>query len=98
MVTAASLTSWTRTLNEEDALALLDSAHPGTEVAAWEELGDGLLPQASPIRRRELVRMVREELLDHHEGVIVDSAWLHLLKDGSPHRRAGPERQFRQTA
>jgi len=83
------LTSWTRTLNEEDALALLDSAHPGTGVEAWTALGDQLLPQASSARRRELLRIVREELLDIADGVIVGSAWLRLLQEGSPHRRLG---------
>lgn len=86
---AESLTSWTRTLNEEDALTLLDSAHPGTAVDDWAVLGDRLLPQASPARRRELIRIVREELLDVHDGAIVDSAWLRLLQGGSPHRRIG---------
>lgn|GEM_PF-2025188 len=92
VVTTASpapLGSWTRTLNEEDALALLDAAHPGTSVADWEERGDRLLPQASPARRRELVRMVREELLDTREGVVRESTWLHLLQEGSSHRRLG---------
>lgn len=84
-----SLTSWTRTLNEDDALTLLDSAHAGTSVEDWTTLGNELLPQASPVRRRELIRIVREELLDNRDGVIVDSPWLRLFHDGSPHRRLG---------
>lgn len=83
------LTSWTRTLNEEDALTLLDSAHAGTSVEEWATLGDRLLPQASPARRRELIRIVREELLDSRDGTIVGSAWLRLFQEGSPHRRLG---------
>jgi hypothetical protein len=83
------LTSWTRTLNEDDALALLDSAHAGTSVIEWAERGDRLLPQASPERRRELIRIVREELLDSRDGVIIGSTWLRLLQEGSPHRRLG---------
>src|SRR5690606_16514151 len=83
------LTSWTRTLNEEDALTLLDSAHPGARVEEWVELGHQLLPQASLARRRELIRIVREELLDTRDGVIDASAWLRLLQGGSPHRRLG---------
>jgi len=83
------LTSWTRTLNAEDALTLLDSAHAGNSIADWEELGDRILPQASPARRRELIRIVREELLDSQDGVVVESAWLRLLQAGSPHRRTG---------
>lgn len=87
--TTGPITSWTRTLNEEDALALLDSAHPGTTVQEWASLGDRLLPQASSARRRELIRIVREELLDAQDGTIVGSAWLRLLQAGSPHRRIG---------
>lgn len=83
------LTSWTRTLNEDDALTLLDSAHPGASVDDWAEMGDRLLPQASPARRRELIRIVRNELLDSRDGIIVDSAWLRLFHGGSPHRRLG---------
>lgn len=89
MTPPAFLTSWTRTLNEEDALTLLDSAHEGTSVEEWVILGDRLLPQASSARRRELIRIVREELLDSRDGMIVASAWRRLLQDGSPHRRLG---------
>lgn len=85
----APLGSWTRTLNEEDALALLDAATPGVPIADWTELGHRLLPQASHARRRELLHMVRDELLDSREGVIVASSWLRLLQEGSPHRRLG---------
>src|SRR5262245_44423063 len=84
-----SLTSWTRTLNEEDALVLIDSAQGGTSIEEWAELGDRLLPQASAARRRELIRIVREDLLDSRDGTIVDSAWLRLFQEGSPHRRLG---------
>jgi len=84
-----SLTSWTRTLNEDDALTLLDNAQPGTSVADWAELADRLLPQASATRRRELIRIVRDELLDTHEDKVTASAWLRLFQDGSSHRRLG---------
>jgi hypothetical protein len=83
------LTSWTRTLNVEDALNLIDAASPGMKVGDWKALGDRSLPQASVPRRRELLRIVREELLDVCDGTIVDSAWLRLFRDGSPHRRLG---------
>ncbi len=86
---AESLTSWTRTLNEEDALTLVDNAQPGVSTAEWSELADRLLPQASAARRRELIRMVRDELLDTKEGSLIASAWLRLFQDGSPHRRVG---------
>jgi hypothetical protein len=83
------LTSWTRTLNEEDALTLIDAALPGTPVEEWAALADRILPQASSARRRELIRIVREELLDSRDGTIVGSAWLRLFQEGSPHRRRG---------
>lgn len=59
-----ALTSWTRTLNVEDALTLVDSAYAGTSVEEWAERSDLTLPQASPARRRELIRIVRDELLE----------------------------------
>lgn len=87
--TTERLTSWTRTLNVEDALALVDSAQPGMTVGVWEDVAHGILPQASLARRRELVRIVRDELLDVHIGTIRSSAWLRLFHEGSPHRRTG---------
>ncbi len=84
-----ALTSWTRTLNQEDALTLIDGAHPGTSIQEWAALADRILPQGSPARRRELIRIVKDELLDLRDGVIVGSAWLRLFQDGSPHRRLG---------
>jgi hypothetical protein len=87
--TADLLVSWTRTLNEEDALALLDSARPGMPVEEWVSLGHSRLPQASQVRRRELIRMVREELLDTSGDIVVASCWLRLFQEGSPHLRLG---------
>src|SRR5690606_417207 len=70
---AASLTpdepqpvpTWTRTLNDEDAALLLDLAWPGMSLDTWQEQGHAVLPQPSLPRRREQLRLVREELLDH---------------------------------
>ena len=86
---AASLPSWTRTLNEPEAGTLLDAAVPGGSVDAWAALTDGLLPQASVPRRRELIRIVREDLLDHEAGVIEDTAFLRIFRAGTAHRRKG---------
>ncbi len=83
------LTSWTRTLNEEDALALLDEARPCMALDEWGELGHRILPQTGRDRRTETIRIVRDELLDHDDGRIADSAFLRLVQDGSPHRRLG---------
>jgi hypothetical protein len=87
VTTSQALTSWTRTLNVEDAFVLVDTAFPDSPVADWIERGDRLLPQASPARRRELIKIVREELLDTQAGMIVGSAWLRLFQDGSVQRR-----------
>lgn len=86
---AAPLPSWTRTLNEAEALTLLDHARPGMDLARWASDGHDLLPQASLPRRRELIRIVREDLLDHDGSTILDSAYGRLLRGGSPHRRRG---------
>lgn len=85
----APLPSWTRTLNEAEALTLLDHARPGMDLAQWSRDGHDLLPQASLPRRRELIRIVREDLLDHDGSTIVESAFGRLLRAGSPHRRRG---------
>lgn len=85
----APLPSWTRTLNEAEALTLLDHARPGMDLARWAQDGHDLLPQASLPRRRELIRIVREDLLDHDGRTIVESAYGRLVRAGSPHRRRG---------
>lgn len=79
--------TWTRTLNEEDAIALLDLAQAGMSLEAWQEQGHAVLPQPSLPRRREQLRLVREELLDHDGQQILDSRFLRLFHGGSPHRR-----------
>lgn len=86
---APPLTSWTRTLNEAEAFTLLDHARPGMPLDQWAREGHDLLPQASLARRRELIRIVREDLLDHDGAAIVDSAFGRLFRAGSPHRRRG---------
>ena len=81
------LPTWTRTLNLEDAMELLDAASPGLPVEEWRELGHAILPQASRARRQELVRIVERDLLDHEEGVVRDTVYLNLFQAGSPHER-----------
>ncbi len=84
----SSLTSWTRTLNEDDAQTLLDAARPGLEIEAWRELGHAVLPQPSRARRNDQLRLVRDRLLDHDDRVIQPSRFLDLFQQGSPLRRA----------
>jgi hypothetical protein len=78
---------WTRTLNEEDALALLDTAQPGEAVADFEARALAELPQVRRPRRVETIRMVRDRLLDHRDGRISDGAFLRLMKSGASPRR-----------
>lgn len=81
------LGSWTRTLNEEDAVALLLATTAGQGLAEWEAHGHEILPQASRARRLETLRLVRESLLDLDGERIASSRWLRLFQDGSPGRR-----------
>ena len=41
------LTSWTRTLNEEEAAFLLDEARPGERTVPWAERAHRSLPHGS---------------------------------------------------
>jgi hypothetical protein len=82
------LGSWTRTLNEEDAIALLLATTPGQQIDAWEAHAHDTLPQANRARRNETIRMVRDALLDLDEGRIRPSTWLRLFREGSPRARA----------
>lgn len=85
------LTSWTRTLNEEDALMLLEQARPGALWTAWAEAAHDTLPQANRARRNETIRMVTQALLDvEGEGearTIADSAYLEMMRTGRPQLR-----------
>lgn len=81
------LKSWTRTLNEEDALLLLELALVEPRLEAWQEDAHDKLPQASRARRRETIRIVERELLDLEDGQIRPSAYLRLFNEGRPGRR-----------
>jgi hypothetical protein len=79
------LDSWTRTLNEPDALILLEGAEPGTAAADWLAWGDAELPQPSRPRRRETLKIVREQLLDWTpDDRVADTPLLRLFREGSP--------------
>jgi hypothetical protein len=81
------LGTWTRTLNEEDAVALLVDTIPGQTLGAWAVQGHQSLPQAGRPRRLETLRMVRASLLDLDGDRIIGSTWLRLFQEGSPARR-----------
>lgn len=56
--------SWTRTLNLHDAHTLLALAEPGIRRLAWTDACHSSLPHLSTARRRELIRMVRDDFLE----------------------------------
>lgn len=85
----AYLPSWTRTMSEAEAFTLLDLARPGLALETWAQAGHDQLPQASPARRRELIRIVREDLLDHDGQRVIESRYGRLMRSGSAHRRRG---------
>ena len=86
---AGPFPTWTRTLSTDDAGVLLDAAVPGMPLAEWRELGDRVLPQPNRPRRREAIRLVEADLLDHVGTTIKASSFLRLFQEGSPHRRRG---------
>ncbi len=83
------LNSWTRTLEREAALTLLEAAEPGMTLDEWSAVGDQILPQPSEEQRRKLINFVKRDLLDHKDEEIRASAFLRLFQDGTPHRRQG---------
>lgn len=81
------LGSWTRTLNEEDAITLLLDTVPGESLSGWQARAHADLPQANRARRNDTIRIVRESLLDLRDDTILRSTWLRLFHEGNPHRR-----------
>lgn len=79
---------WTRTLNEEDAMNLLDTLTPGESFEAFRRRALADLPQASRARRVETIRLVGERLLDAVDGTVSPSDYLRLFVGAAPPRRA----------
>jgi hypothetical protein len=76
------LTTWTRTLNLDDAHVLLALAVPGTDYDDWVRACYEALPELSEARARELVRLVRDGFLDaRDEGPLPDSLFLACYQD-----------------
>ncbi len=86
-MTDQQLKSWTRTLNEQDALLLLEQALEEPSLPKWREGAHQELPQASRARRQETVRIVERELLDTDGERVVVSRYLRLFSEGRPGRR-----------
>lgn len=85
---ALPLRSWTRNVPAEEALALLDLAVAGQPLEAWEAAAASALDHEDPSYRRTLARLVGRMFLDVEEGVILDSTFLRLIKDGPDRRRS----------
>lgn len=69
--------SWTRTLNLPDAHALLALARPGTPQLVWERACHAHLGHLSTARRRELIRIVREEFVALDDRRLASNRFLH---------------------
>lgn len=84
----AFLSSWVRTLDQEDdALSLLLDTRPGQSLTQWEHHAHENLLQSSRACRTSTLRIVRECLLDLRDGLIQPSTWLRLFHEGNPLRR-----------
>ncbi len=74
--------SWTRTLNLDDAHDLLAVVDVGMSLEAWTEAAHALLPSLSMARRRELVRMLRDDFLDVDDaGIVRPGLFLSAYQD-----------------
>ncbi len=73
--------SWTRTLNLDDAHTLLALAKPGLDAEAWAQRCEPELMSLSQPRRRELVRILRDDYLELDEaGRILDALFLSTYR------------------
>ena len=70
--------SWTRTLNLDDAHSLLALAEPGLSNADWAAQCHATLPDLSVARRRELIRILRDDFLEWKDDLIVDGLFLNV--------------------
>jgi hypothetical protein len=76
------LLSWTRTLNIDDAHSLLARVEPGVPASVWAAACHRELPHLSVARRRELVRIVRDELLAiDDQGRLAESNFLRFYRN-----------------
>ena len=72
--------SWTRTLNLDDAHSLLALAEVGMAAAAWTTACHAALPELSLGRRRELIRILRDNFLDWQDGKLTAGLFLTLYQ------------------
>lgn len=82
-----TLPSWTHPLDLSLAGLLIEAGEPGLTIPEWHQRAHALLHQSKLDRRNIVIRTVREHLLDHREGVLLDTPFLRLFLEGSPARR-----------
>jgi hypothetical protein len=74
--------SWTRTLNMDDAHSLLARVEPGMALSAWASLCHRDLAHLSIARRRELIRILRDDLLGvDGQGRILEGLFLRFYRN-----------------
>ena len=76
--------SWTRTLNLDDAHSLLAIAKVGRGQADWAKACHPLIPELSLPRRRELIRLVRDNYLDWNTDLTVRNGLFHQFYWNAP--------------
>lgn len=81
------LKSWVRTLNEAEAMTLLDIARPGHRLSLWSQEADHSLTQTDDNYRSLLIKLVERILLDQDGERILDSRYLHHFQTGWPEQR-----------
>lgn len=76
--------SWTRTLNLDDAHSLLAIARNGRAQGDWAKACHPLIPELSLPRRRELIRLVRDNYLDWNKDMTVRDGLFHQFYWDAP--------------
>ena len=73
--------SWTRTLNLDDSHTLLAAVQPGMTFESWKNECHVALSDLSMPRRRELIRILRDDFLDWTEdGIVNDGLFLRFYE------------------
>jgi hypothetical protein len=75
--------SWTRTLNLHDAHELLALASTGMDYGDWATACHRAIPRLSAERRRELIRILRDQFMNWREHKLMESTFLSLYR-GAP--------------
>ncbi len=82
------LTSWTRTLPQDEGLALIDLAVPGEAAEDWRNRCEALLDTAEPSYRQTLIRLVQRIFIETDGAdTVLDTPMLRLIQSGPETRR-----------